>query len=419
MNYIKQLILFVLLFILICKPEFTFIPLGINRFFGLLGMLIYFADKKTARCITGNYFLTFKPFWRFLFPVLIAAIVSFGVNFSSDFYFPKYVISLFLAFFATYLWVWGVYKSHGTISVSIIMKYYIAVVSLYVTIALVCFINPELLNILASLQRLNEGAESAMDRAGGTRLIGIGANYFTSSLINGTFLILFGFYIKTYQHKLLANTLLIILFIYISVLSLMMARTAMFGMILGGAIALYGLVGSFKQFFRIVMSLVLGSISLYYGILLFAKDYATELDVLTSFGFEMFINANEGGRVESHSMLLLYEMWATLPTELSTWIIGDAKWDGENGTYYMSVDLGYFRALFYFGLVGTFLLFRFYYLTIRRIIVQNKIFSPYSKLCFWALLVFVLIVNAKGPGDIYFYILPFYFVSDKFLIKDL
>lgn len=143
------------------------------------------------------------------------------------------------------------------------------------------------------------------------------------------------------------------MFILISVLALMMARTVMFGIIIGGVFLLSSFIRTSKDFYQSLFVTVLLIICVYVLVPILFKNYASDLDVLASFGFEMFINKSQGGKMESHSMLHLYEMWATLPDNIKTWIFGDALWE-YNGGYYKDVDLGYLRHLYYFGLIGTF-----------------------------------------------------------------
>ena len=43
----KKILLFILVFFLVFRPEFIFIPLGVNLFFGTLGFVVYCSDNKT------------------------------------------------------------------------------------------------------------------------------------------------------------------------------------------------------------------------------------------------------------------------------------------------------------------------------------------------------------------------------------
>lgn len=49
----KKILLFILVFFLVFRPEFIFIPLGVNLFFGTLGFAVYYSDNKTRKKYFG------------------------------------------------------------------------------------------------------------------------------------------------------------------------------------------------------------------------------------------------------------------------------------------------------------------------------------------------------------------------------
>lgn len=410
-NIIKKGLLFIVVFILIFRPEFTFIPFGINRFFGLLGLLVFYYDKKTRMVICNSANISFRPFFILLLPSLLWSFISLVLNQTSDLYFPKYVISMFLAFFGAYMMAWGFVKVYGNVQCKRLAEYLIVGCVLYTIIALLCFINPDLFVLLNSIQRIDEIAEMSMSNTEGTRLIGIGANFFTSAIVNGTILILLGVSAAVYRYSTAKKFMLLVAFAIISVLGLMMARTSMFGMLIGGCFLLLSFANSLKNFFQTIFASILFICAAFMIIPALVSDFAYEAEILISFGFEMFINKSQGGDMESHSMLRLYEMWATVPHNMETWIFGDGLWSGKNG-YYMNVDLGYLRHIWYFGLIGTIFLFRYYYLTLKLIFWRKKLFAPKHKFLTLGLFAFTLILNTKGPCDLFIYIIPFYFCSD-------
>lgn len=408
---IKKILLFILVFFLVFRPEFIFIPLGVNLFFGTLGFAVYCSDNKTRNKLFRLSHFSFAKMFKLFVPPLICSFISLIINSSVDLYFPRYVISMMFAFWAAYLLAWGFVRTYGELTCKKLAEYMIYGCVIYVLIALICFFNPSLYTILNSLQRMDEIAAESFDRTEGTRLIGIGANFYTSAIINGLILILMGVCIAIYKYSILKKLILVFMFILISVLALMMARTVMFGILIGGVFLLSSFIRTSKDFYQALFVTVLLLICIFVLVPILFKNYASDLEVLASFGFEMFINKSQGGKMESHSMLQLYEMWATLPDNIKTWIFGDALWEYKGG-YYKGVDLGYLRHLYYFGLIGTFFLFRYYYLTIKRIFLEKRLFSPKHKWVVFALCVFVLILNAKGPCDLFLYIIPFYFCNN-------
>ena len=91
----------------------------------------------------------------------------------------------------------------------------------------------------------------------------------------------------------------------------------------------------------------------------------------TNYAFELFDKYRDSGEIQSNSFDLTKKMWQTLPDNLLTWIIGDAKYVDENGGYYMHVDVGYLRILFYGGLIGLFLYLLYIYNLARYTYIQS------------------------------------------------
>lgn len=410
MGLLKKLILIIVLFLIICKPEFVFIPFGVNRFFGVLGLFVFFADAKAKHKIINSSRASLKKITKTLIPVVVLSFVSLVLNGTSDIYFPKYTLSIILGFFAAYFWAYLLYKFYSEVDINTICNYYTTVVVLFVAIAFICFLQPSVYDTLVSYERIDEIALISMERTEGTRLIGIGANFFAAAVINGTLLILLAAYIVSYNHSTKHMVVLIVSYALITVLGMMMARTTLFGALLGFVIILINIISSTRKFFKITGSLLIILILLFIMLDTFGMYSSDKMDTLTSFGFEMFENKQQnGGKFETSSMHSLYRMWNTIPSDIKTWIIGDGLWE-DHGFYYKNVDLGYLRNLWYFGLLGSFFIYRFYYKTIKTIFIEKAIFNSNHRLVAYALIMFVVVINAKGPGDLFFSIIPFYFV---------
>lgn len=410
MGLLKKLILIIVLFLIICKPEFVFIPFGVNRFFGVLGLFVFFADAKAKHKIINSSRASLKKIIKTLIPVVVLSFVSLVLNGTSDIYFPKYTLSIILGFFAAYFWAYLLYKFYSEVDINTICNYYTTVVVLFVAIAFICFLQPSVYDTLVSYERIDEIALISMERTEGTRLIGIGANFFAAAVINGTLLILLAAYIVSYNHSTKHMVVLIVSYALITVLGMMMVRTTLFGALLGFVIILINIISSTRKFFKITGSLLIILILLFIMLDTFGMYSSDKMDTLTSFGFEMFENKQQnGGKFETSSMHSLYRMWNTIPSDIKTWIIGDGLWE-DHGFYYKNVDLGYLRNLWYFGLLGSFFIYRFYYKTIKTIFIEKAIFNSNHRLVAYALIMFVVVINAKGPGDLFFSIIPFYFV---------
>lgn len=78
-------------------------------------------------------------------------------------------------------------------------------------------------------------------------------------------------------------------------------------------------------------------------------DYA--LTELLPWALEPLLNLIDGNGLSSKSTDRLDEMWQVIPT-LEQVLLGTGHFTNENGSYFMHVDVGYLRNLFYWGIFG-------------------------------------------------------------------
>ena len=92
-------------------------------------------------------------------------------------------------------------------------------------------------------------------------------------------------------------------------------------------------------------------------------------------------------------------MWKTIPDNLKTWIIGDARYvDSVNGGYYMHTDVGYLRVLWYGGVIGLFLYLRQLFRYCRKVYLQSGK-DDSIKLLMLFYFIITLICMWKGLAD--------------------
>lgn len=406
----KKILLLLLLFTLIYKPEFIFIPHSVNMFFGIIGILIYIIRRDDTQYITETSNTSIRRIIHFILPFVIVSIVSILINASSDLYYPRYASSLILCYFGTYFFADLFYKVYGEMSVDKLIDYFVIVECIFLFIGLLSFFTPGLYEEFARLQKYNEISLNAMDRTEGSRLISIGAQFFTASVINGLVLMLIGIRFYCFSMSVKTKVLYLIAFIFILVVGMMMGRTT----IIGGAIGLALIALSFTQRrsgkTKTIISLAISLAVVFVVYSEFIASGSLDFDVLSEFGFEMFNNYQNGDGFSAHSNERLLDMYNTIPGDLMTWIIGDAKWS-EGDHYYMRVDAGYLRGLWYFGIIGLVSLFWYYYRTVKYIIVEKLTFNGKKFIPMCAFIVYIAVLNGKGPTDLFFYIMPFVFCN--------
>ncbi len=394
---------------MIYKPEFVFIPHSVNSFFGIIGMVYFFANQP-LRCRLLRWTKAYpKPVFRIYLPVLAACFLSFIINQTADLHYVIYFISLILYFFIVYLGAVFFYKIYGELTPRILLKYFVAIAVIHVSVSLAMYANSSLNDLLLSLLKKTKGEESALASTYGSRLQGFGATFFTSGLINGFILIMISVGLYLEKYTLWTRVILYLSFALILVIGTMIARTIMIGGAIGILIMIAGLFRTGRQF---VKNITAFSISVGLAILLggyFIVKSDIDFEAISQFGFEIVVKLSEGD-TSSHSTDSMVDMYKTMPDNLSTWMVGDARWK-EGSYYYKRVDIGYLRNVFYFGIIGTLLLFLYNYATLRLVFVKRKLFANYSYLLLLTLFAYTLIINFKGTIDLLFYILPYYFCN--------
>lgn len=122
---------------------------------------------------------------------------------------------------------------------------------------------------------------------------------------------------------------------------------------------------------------------------------------LLPFAFEFIYNYAESGSVTTKSSENLSGMY--FPISWQTFFLGDGRYVGKDGDYYMFTDAGYMRHILYYGIIGQILLLIYQLQFFRKpikILVNNfneDRRSAISNLLFFAmLLLYLLIIHYKG-----------------------
>lgn len=391
---IKKIIVLALLFSFIYQISYIFLPFNIPFVMGLAGMPIYLSKYITFLRKDRKYV---KDILLSLLPVAIVAVLSIIGNHSHDFYFVKWAITNMLYFFGAYLMFQLLRRTFRGISFGQLVDLLVLCAVVQLSLSLVMYFSPVVKNTLQPLINESEIAKEALERAA-TRMVGFGTHFFVSGTTHAFILIMIAYSFTLRKVSHLKSVVLILSFIFISIVGAMMARTTLVGVLF--AIVIVSLMRKGKKYFipGLIVSVIICGMSL-----LFLDSMSEEMDVLFNFGFEPFVNYQETGSFSTSSidgMMRLYKF----PTTWETWLIGDAIYEVGNG-YYMNTDIGYCRLLFYFGILGFIAYMWFEYYILKRI------FPPriYGNIIWSILLCFVFVINAKGTFDIFPYVCLFGF----------
>ena len=198
---------------------------------------------------------------------------------------------------------------------------------------------------------------------------------------------------------------------------MMMARTALVGAGIGIAIIGLNLVKDPKAMIKTILLILLVIAAILFALFKLSEEFAAQLQTLFEFAFEMFFNLSESGSMSTGSTDTLMTMYEAIPYTFKSWVIGDAKWDTAVG-YYKQTDVGYLRNIWYFGIVGMAALIYYYYKTLKIIFIDRNTGFAKPRLVLLILMTYVLVLNLKGPADLFFYVIPFYFCTSQKEIQE-
>ena len=406
-------LLLLLMFTYVYQLNLNFLPATTNRLLGVLGMILYLCQNIRERY---NFYLIPKLFkiLKLYFGVIVVSAITILVNGTTEFYYMRMALSYILAIFSVYPIAILYRKIYGKIEFNKVVEYFVVVAILQLILSLLMYFDASLFSFFTSLINYNEIAISALEQSEGFRLIGFGTAFFGSGIIHGFILILMSFYYYNKRLKISESIIFFLLFSFIFIVGMFMARTVLVGALLALLLITLKFFSSMRLFLKTLFSFSFLAITVIAFVDLYGQYYFSDLEMLFSFGFEMFNNYMESNAIETSSTNSLFEMYQIVPNNLKTWLIGDGLWMNPNGLeYYMNTDVGYFRSIFYFGLIGLIFLIVFQYKFLSRVFFRNDLINP--RKCILILFLYYLLLNFKGTVDLFFLSIIFSDTNRKYI----
>ena len=412
---LKKHIIFLCSFILfwcyIYRFQINGFPISTNRILTILGGLfllikIFHHNKINIK----SYLLIFIfSFIVPLFFVLLTSLINNEIDFSILIGFKSATDLLAFYFYKITI------KNNDKLTFNDVAFMFIFTGFVQSIISLLGFIIPDIGHFLVNIQDFpsEQLRIAAENRALNIRLIGLGAMYFGGGIIYAIDLILIGqlmtdnanFNEKCYK-------LLPLFYFVIFVCGMLMANTTIIGLIFSLFFLLKSRFITVFQIFKniiIYVSIVILLISLLWNYT--DKRFQNMLD----YGFKLFINLYENKKIGNKSTDMMLKLYHFPELDnIKSWLIGDALFFNSNGGYYKNTDIGYCRAIYYFGLFGLFALI--FSQSCILYALSKRLGKKYNFFCFVLGLMF-LVLNLKGFVSINLYIIPFYFVTNKFMCK--
>lgn len=327
----------------------------------------------------------FYPVLMSLFTVLSSVVNTITEN--TFIIFPFQVIYLLLLSYCIYYITKRFCK---VISFYVITRYFLMTLVVQSVIAIVMFVNQPICLFLFDLQGIDLTSR-VIKMYFGVRLIGLGCFYFGAGAIYGLGLIaIMPFMLKAKNKQQLIK--LILLYVYIFIVGIFFARTAMIGCVFSIVYLIFCILIPkmcnkvflvFRQFIIYLTVFGIALVFIYTSSPKLQEDYGDIID----FGFEAFINLVENGELSTASSDGLTEYHLSIwPQNQKTYYIGDMRWT-KGDSYYSDSDVGYVRLLFYFGVPGVilFLLYQYSIVRISGLIFKERILLFSFLRCFFML----------------------------------
>lgn len=278
----------------------------------------------------------------------------------------------------------------------------------------VIFINNK--NLLLKINEFfvnNELYIQVLNREAGTRLIGVGTAFFELGLTSSISLLFILYLFIQRKNKFI----LYLKYCSTLILGILAARTTFIGFILS-VIYIFIFFNYNEKKIILKKFFLYNLIMLFCALIFFKKIFLSEkIQKLLGFGFEIFYNYFKTGKLQSSSTNGLKSMYKVVPTELKTWLFGDGILS-DGLFFYKNTDVGYFRMIFYIGILGL-SLFLLYKIVLLFFINQKYTNKKIVGLTFM-LFILELISNLKGIVDLnkYYYFVIIFVISNKIINKN-
>ncbi|MFC0321971.1 hypothetical protein ACFFHT_00075 [Gallibacterium melopsittaci] len=394
----KKFVFYWLFFTWLFNIKYNFIPLHPAFTLGIIGVCLLVRDYWRQQRLALQFLplgLIVIPFALSLFPAKLFNPAGFEIA-----YLIQNGLTPIIYLFATYFFYRFAEHIYPKVDYQCLTAIWINTVVVQSILTLAVNILPFMQDILLWLIRYSEGRGlivASLEQ--GNRFIGFGTQFFGAGIIYAFTIILLSFRLAQQQNGILFIRDLVILAV-ISLVGLLLARTVLVGIAIGGIIFCYQRY--FRDYYRTALFcfLLLPSALLLLLIFLYAVlNNLLGVDLLHSklfyFAAEIFINLFSGSGLETESTDILLEMYQVLPTTLRTWLIGDGFYLAQNsidGLYYMGIDVGYLRIIFAVGIIGLLVnLMVHSYLSAKIMQLQ-----PQRALLYFALLTLYFILLMKG-----------------------
>lgn len=380
LNLIKptNFILFILVLIQITNLKINFFPRNLILLSFFVGSFLLITKLIKETRINKDFFYGGL---LLIFP-LIFLLISMLINQYMDFDFFKEIILFNLII---YISAYGLILLNNKYDKN---RFFILLISCGVAfqlvISFILFLVPSAFVFASNLFELTQDADKAID-LNAFRMVGIGAGFFQSGILNSFVLVMLAGAIISGNFKNKEKNLLFILMLLISVLGLFSSRSTIIGIIVSFLLLMINIYKSRSLIYSIIIIFIITIFAIPFINILSGNSRLLDL---FDFGTQFIFDFNNSQASQSTGEL--NDMWQIWPNSIKTWLFGDVKYrDGE--MYYMHTDVGYARFVYSVGFFGMLsILIGQIYLIVK---LDKSYFNFQTKIC---LIIVLLICEVKG-----------------------
>lgn len=270
---------------------------------------------------------------------------------------------------------------------------------------------PPLYEVMSSLLVFELGEkEGIQDIFELARFYGIGNAIYFGVLPSCTLGVITSVYIIKTTTIVKRRILTAFMFVLIAIVSFFVARTAIvIDAVSVLLLLLYTLREGLGKTFK--MSLLFAIVI---GVAFFVvSSYTNQNEDLEKWAFGFLMEKD----VESGSAGHVISWWEDTTFDFKTFLIGDAQWMDSTGRYYKHVDVGFFREIFYGGIIGLLLNLYLHFRVLKSIYKRRKDFE--TKFMVLSMFACYLVILAKGDSNMvsFFILYLAYFTGGVFDLK--
>lgn len=402
----KYLFFVSLFFFHIYVIKFAFSPISTRVLFGFFGAILII-----KYLLKSNRLKISKITFKYLISLIVIGLISFftnSIHSTSEFHYIIYIFQSIIIICSSYFCIFCVsHLSKKEISFEYLSRIFIGAVALQMIITVIMFLSPSVKEHLISIQSTDSFTEVFLE-GGWWRVTGFGSEYFIAGVVNCYALLLISHCILYDRFNI---NILLLCFILISIIGSVMSRTTLVGIVLGityiltkGNSKIRILIFKYIAFI-IIAILIIGSST--------KIAMTDQMETTLRFGFEAFYNYFETGTfttASAENLLNDHYSISKIPQGI-TLIIGDGFYadPSDSDKYYMNIDAGYLRLIYYFGILGlvAFLVAQYHLLTMSKINEKSHLILK------WYLILLIIILNIKGVTDLTPFIALFVFTDNK------